>query len=156
MVACTTPPFRAAVRLNSGVRPGMQISRKFIVVAALLSACSAGQSSRWQYVTSDVDGARFYIDPSSVRAVGDHLETWELADFRDDGSGWKSMKSRVHYRCSQGTSAWLESEFYSGGMGTGTVVSSRKERDQSFKPPALDTPSSLLTKRVCSLPKPRA
>ena len=156
MVTCTITPFRAAVRLNSGVRPGMQIARKFIVVTALLSACSSDHSSRWQYVTSDADGARFYIDPSSVRAVGEHLETWELTDFRDDGSGWKSMKSRVLYRCSEGTSAWLESEFYSGSMGTGTVVSSRKERDQSFKPPDLDTPSSVLTKKVCSLTKPRA
>lgn len=33
MVTCTTPPFRAAVRLNSGVRPHEQQSREMEEVA---------------------------------------------------------------------------------------------------------------------------
>ncbi len=84
----------------------MKLSRSAILATALVTACSTNPGSRWEYVTSDPDGAKFYLDPSSIKVVGDHVEGVELADFQDDGSDWKSMKSYVHYRCAQGTAAW--------------------------------------------------
>ena len=134
----------------------MQLQRSLILAAALLVACTADPSTRWEYVTSDSDGAMFYLDKDSVKVVGDHVEAIELVDFRDDGSNWKSMKSRVHYRCSLGSSAWIDSDFYSEQMGKGTVVSSRQERDRSFKKPAPGTPSVELNRKACSLAASRA
>jgi hypothetical protein len=51
MVTCTTPPFRAAVRLNSGVRPHM---RFFWLLTAILTTCGCGVGSKsTQY---EIDG----------------------------------------------------------------------------------------------------
>ena len=129
----------------------MKLSRTAILAVAVITACSTSPSARWEYVATDSDGARFYLDPSSVKVVGDHVEAFELADFKEDGSDWKSMKSRVQYRCTQGTAAWLDSQFYSENMGKGSIVSTRQEKDQSFKTPAPNTPSAQLNKKACSL-----
>ena len=65
MVTCTTPPFRAAVRLNSGVRAHMRIFLAALTFLCL-TACATGPNSAGPtgcYSATDATRyVRFYLD----------------------------------------------------------------------------------------------
>ena len=65
MVTCTTPPFRAAVRLNSGVRAHMRIFLAALTFVCF-TACATGPTSTGPtgcYSSTDATRyVRFYLD----------------------------------------------------------------------------------------------
>src|SRR4051812_31769108 len=89
-----------------------------------LIACgnsAAATSAKWLHVA--VDGpSTYYVDETSIVMVGDHVEAIELADFPDDGSNWRSIRSEVRYKCTDGTAGVIRNEFFAGPMGTGAVI----------------------------------
>src|SRR3954447_20585133 len=87
---------------------------------------AAADSAKWIPVA--VDGpSTYYVDEASILLVGDHVEAIELADFPDDGSNWRSMRSKVHYICTNGTAGVIRNEFFAGPMGTGAVIKTQVE-----------------------------
>ena len=77
MVTCTTPPFRAAVRLNSGVSAS-QMKTKALLLAALLSLPALAQTTS-----------------SEISQLFKALET-SGCEFNRNGSWYSSQKASEH------------------------------------------------------------
>ena len=127
-----------------------QVMTRFVALAALLSAsCSTLPDSRWTYVADGNDASTFYVDVSSITAKSDHIEAWELADYLDDGSDWKSIKTLVYYKCGSLAAAKQQSVFLSGSMGGGRETKV-VHHGESYSTATPGTASEHLNKFVCS------
>jgi hypothetical protein len=108
----------------------------------------ARRGDGWNYVVTNQEGARFYIDLQTRRNWGELVEARELVDYNDNGTNWRSMTALVHYNCLLGTSAIRAISYFQGGMGTGRLVQTSGE-NKPFEPPVSGSPSEALHKVAC-------
>lgn len=126
---------------------------KTIVIAAAIvlafASCRKSAEAMWTYVMIDNDHTKFYVDASSIINKGDHVEAWELADYTDNGSPWRSAKTLVYYNCRSLTSTQRKTVYLSGSMGAGSEVQV-VEDNKDYSPSQSGTPAERLTLFVCS------
>ncbi len=91
------------------------------------------KTTKWQKYGSS-EGVVFYVDPDSVKRVGDIVYTRELVDENSSENG-KATSSIdvVAYDCSNRTYKSFSSVAYSGRMGTGALTVSKAESGKSEK-----------------------
>lgn len=122
---------------------------KRIVLAVLLSA-SLPASAVWVWVADAGETSR-YIDPTTLKKQGPSRVIWELTDYKAPTAyGNLSAISRWEYDCSADRKRLLTSAFYSGKMGTGSVISSNSSTSEwDHHPP--NSVGSALSKLICGL-----
>lgn len=91
------------------------------------------KTTKWQKYGSS-EGVVFYVDPDSVKRVGDIVYTRELVDENSSENGKAtSAIDVVVYDCANRTYKSLSSVNYSGRMGTGALAGSKAESGKSEK-----------------------
>ncbi|GHC12870.1 hypothetical protein GCM10010080_30510 [Thermomonas carbonis] len=107
MVTCTTPPFRAAVRLNSGVRPhmtiveiqGWQVGFNKVACTNIIRAATGIDLVQGKAITDGVlsgETQRVYVSDNSMaqQLVNDLTEIGAIASIAADGSVYHPAKPR--------------------------------------------------------------
>lgn len=91
------------------------------------------KTTKWQKYGSS-EGVVFYVDPDSIKRIGDIVYTRELVDESSAQNGKAtSAIDVVAYDCANRTYKSLSSVSYSGRMGTGALTSSKAESGKSEK-----------------------
>ena len=121
MVTCTTPPFRAAVRLNSGVRP---MHARFWLLTLLALSFRLNASSEWicsdppvreAFARADVAVAATVAGVSTKKTSDG---TWRQTILWRVDENWKGR----HYKGSQFTTRTLLAEPETVGTGESFVL----------------------------------
>lgn len=122
--------------------------KRILFVFLLTSSLPA--SAVWVWV-ADASDTSYYIDPTTLKKQGPSRVVWELADYKEASQyGNFSAISRLEYDCSAERKRLLTSAFYTGKMGTGSVIASNsKASEWDHHPPS--SVGNVLLKLICDL-----
>jgi hypothetical protein len=110
---------------------------KRLLFFILMMVCSLSWAD-WEY-TGQTDAFTYYVDKSTIRRNGKIAKMWVLEDFSeaqtnsDDGTKYKSEKSRFAFNCLEETVVSIAITQYSGSMGDGDVIWSNTRKESSWK-----------------------
>jgi hypothetical protein len=120
------------------------------ILFAFALTFSLPASAVWVWV-ADTDDATHYIDPTTLQKTGPSRIVWELTDYKEPTQyGIFSTVARWEYDCVVERKRVLTSAFYTGKMGTGSVITSNEKTSEWNHHP----PNSLgyaLLKLICGL-----
>jgi hypothetical protein len=110
--------------------------------------------AEWMLVSGDdAAGLAVYVDPGSIRQKGNMAKMWQLYDYktvqRVAGDSLLSMKRFNEYDCSEARTRMRGYTWFSGNMGSGSVVFSTTEVQQ-WEPVGSRTINHTLWKVACS------
>lgn len=92
------------------------------IFVLMLAASSSGVWGEWVKLTES-NTAISYIDPSTIRRVGNHRRVWVLQDLKQKGPlGAMSMRALEEYDCQEERRRFLSSTSFSGPMLQGEVL----------------------------------
>jgi len=111
-----------------------------ILCCGVLAACSRGDDSGSKSVADwtkvgETDGYVYYADHASIKKADETVTMSDLFDYktaRTEGSGAPALSKKIDrgYDCQNQKSQALKTTWYSGQMGTGSVVRSNSDSDQ--------------------------
>jgi hypothetical protein len=128
-----------------------------LLIAAVLAPAQA--RAEWQFIGSDDNGLRFFMDLSTKRQQGKYTLVWDREDYPKaqvaNGKSFNSAKTLTVYDCAEyryGTKSYLH---YSGKSGTGDVVhsASRELSEVDFEDAAPETTGEAMLKIACGKAK---
>lgn len=110
-----------------------------IVCGLLLTACNRGEEQTgppadWAK-TGETDGYVYYADHASIKKADEIVTMSDLFDYktaRTEGGGAPALSKKTErgYDCQNQKSQAIKTTWYSGKMGTGSVVRSSGDSDQ--------------------------
>lgn len=126
----------------------------FWLLITLLVLSRAPVYAEWMLVSGDdAAGLAVYVDPGTIRQKGNLAKMWQLYDYktvqRVAGDSLLSMKRFNEYDCSEARTRMLGYTWFSGNMGSGSVVFSTPEVQQ-WEPVGSRTINHTLWKVACS------
>ena len=126
----------------------------FWLLITLLVLSRAPVYAEWMLVSGDdAAGLAVYVDPGTIRQKGNLAKMWQLYDYktvqRVAGDSLLSMKRFNEYDCSEPRTRMLGYTWFSGNMGSGSVVFSTPEVQQ-WEPVGSRTINHTLWKVACS------
>jgi tetratricopeptide (TPR) repeat protein len=115
---------------------------------------AAGKPTSGWIPISDPDEATYYVDPSTIRRIGNKSKVWILYDLKkatvdNNGKALASAKSQDEFDCKEEQSRSLHTVAYSGTMGRGHVVSTDSTQSQ-WTPVVPDSVREAIMKFVCA------
>lgn len=121
--------------------------KKLIAVLALCLAIG-GASAAWEKI-SESDDATFYLDPATIRRVGNLRIVWELIDLKKrDPDGELSVRYKSEYDCKLEKHRFVYMSSHSGPMVTGQTIRARSVNENWVDIPPR-TPNEWTLKIVC-------
>ena len=100
------------------------MTRLFLI--ALLVLSSGPANAEWVLVDANNSGETVYVDPDTIRRKGGLVKMWALYDFKTIQAVWDtsflSRESQREYDCREDRTRRLALTYFSGNMGSGTVV----------------------------------
>ena len=124
-----------------------------LLLMILLVLSSGPTYAEWKSVNANNSGETIYIDPDTVRRMGDMVEMWTLYDFKTVQSVWSisfmSRESRREFDCIGQRTRRIALTYFSGNMGSGTVVYSDAD-EQKWEPVQPHSVAEILWKVACS------
>ena len=140
---------------NEGRLPRLPLAYLFgcWLLIALLMLNSGAAWAEWVLASgNDETGLLVYIDPDSIRRKGNMAKMWQLYDYRTvqtvAGDSLLSMKRFNEFDCVEERTRTLGYTWFSGNMGSGTVVFSTSEAQQ-WEPVGSRTINRTLWKAAC-------
>lgn len=110
-----------------------------IVCGLLLTACNRGEEQTgppadWAKA-GETDGYVYYADHASIKKADEIVTMTDLFDYktaRTEGGGAPALSKKTErgYDCQNQKSQAIKTTWYSGQMGTGSVVRSNGDSDQ--------------------------
>ena len=103
---------------------------KKILMMLMLLVSTKVLAVDWVKVSESADGSfTGYVDPQSIRRIGNKVRAWTLKDLKSDkkvvgSTRFLSMATRNEYDCFEDTHRTIDIYEYSAKMGTGDIVSS--------------------------------
>lgn len=94
-------------------------------IGLLLAMLSSGALATWVQVGDSLDPV--YVEPGTVRRVGDRVRMWSLLDYKipqspTPGVWYKSAKIQYEYDCKNEKVRQLYFSWHSGNMGRDGIV----------------------------------
>jgi len=127
------------------------MARQLLIIFLILS--SEPVYAEWVSVSANNPGETMYVDPGTIRRTGDMVTMWALYDFGTIQSVWSisfmSRESQREYDCIGKRTRRITLTYFSGAMGSGTVVYSDAD-EQKWKPIQPQSVAQLLWKIACS------
>jgi len=125
----------------------------FWLLITILVLSHAPVYAEWMLVSGDdAAGLAVYVDPGTIRQKGNLAKMWQLYDYktvqRVAGDSLLSMKRFNEYDCSEARTRMLGYTWFSGNMGSGSVVFSTPEVQQ-WEPVGSRTINHTLWKVAC-------
>ena len=126
------------------------MTRLFLI--ALLVLSSGPAYAEWVLVDANNSGETVYVDPDTIRRKGDLVKMWALYDFKTIQAVWDtsffSRESQREYDCIEERTRRLALTYFSGNMGSGTVVYSDAD-EQKWEPVQPGSVGEALRKVAC-------
>ena len=125
-----------------------------LILITLLVLLSGGQSyAEWVKVGTLDDGVTtVYLDPDTVRRIGDLVKLWELWDQTTEqilaDTSHRSSKAQSEYDCAQARQRGLSLTWFSGNMGRGKVVTTNSDEGM-WKPVTPGSVGETMWKLAC-------
>jgi hypothetical protein len=95
------------------------------ILLILLVVISYAANAEWVKV-SDNDYATVYVDRSAINIIDNIVTMWDMFDLKEpqkiDGKKYFSMTEQIEYDCKEKRSKVIESSYYDGNMGRGTIT----------------------------------
>lgn len=124
-----------------------------LLLMILLVLSSGPTYAEWKSVSANNSGETIYIDPDTVRRMGDMVEMWTLYDFKTVQSVWSisfmSRESRREFDCIGQRTRRIALTYFSGNMGSGTVIYSDAD-EQKWEPVQAHSVAEILWNVACS------
>ena len=136
------------------------LTRLFLILlcCGVLAACSrsddSGSKSAADWAKAgETDGYVYYADPASIKKADEIVTMSDLFDYkaaRTEGGGAPALSKKTErgYDCQNQKSQAIKTTWYSGQMGTGSVVRSNGDSDQ-LTPVMVGSPTAVLIKIAC-------
>ena len=149
-------PVPCSVTSNAG--PFLKLSQAFILglwlLVTFLVLSSEPVYAEWVLTSGDdTAGLAVYVDPGTIRRKGNLAKMWQLYDYKTvqtvAGDSLLSMKRFNEYDCTEERTRTLGYTWFSGNMGSGTVVYSTFEIQQ-WEPVVSRTINRTLWNVACS------
>ena len=114
------------------------------LLGVLLVLVAQPAIAQWVKV-SVTDGQTVYVDPDTIKRIGEVSRALEMADLSHPGpNGARSMRILSEYDCQEQKSRMLQITAFSGAMGSGTIVGiENKPTEWSYTPPKTSAASLL-------------
>jgi hypothetical protein len=95
------------------------------LLTIILLIVSVNSYAEWTLIGGS-DGYFVYADKATIRRNGDFVKMWSLTDFKTvqkvSGDSYLSQKMQTECDCKEERSRMLAFSWFSGQMGSGTVV----------------------------------
>ena len=149
-------PVPCSVANNAGSFPKLLlvylVGFWFLITLLLLS--SGAVYAGWVLTSGDDEaGLTVYVDPDSIRQKGNLAKMWQLYDYKTvqtvAGDSLLSFKRYNEYDCTEARTRMLAYTWFSGNMGSGTVVYSTPD-EQQWEPVVPRSINQTLWKVACS------
>ncbi|OGS96966.1 MAG: hypothetical protein A3H31_10940 [Gallionellales bacterium RIFCSPLOWO2_02_FULL_57_47] len=124
------------------------------ILSLLLAVASSNAAAGW-IVVSWSDTTIDYIDPTSIRRVGDRVKMWHLIDLKTAESKirgvspFMSSRAQHEYDCKEEQSRVLFVSFHSKNMAEGITVSRNSYPESNWSPVPPGTTTEALWKIAC-------
>jgi hypothetical protein len=154
-------PFRrfsvqCAITYNAGpfLKLTLAYFSGFWILITLLLLSSGSAYAEWVSIGSSESGGGYtvYVNPDTIRRKGDLVKMWILLDYKTiqtvAGTSHLSVRSQHQYDCAEDRHRRLAYTFFSGNMGSGTVVYSNPDEGK-WEPVASDSVAEGLWKIAC-------
>lgn len=108
----------------------MRVELKRIALTLSLMLATAPACADWVRV-GKTNMAVHYVDPATVRSVGNFRQVWAMQDMVDwDFNGVRSMRLLQEYDCAAARFRFVEIAAHAGAMGGGQVLAEYAMRDR--------------------------
>ncbi len=126
----------------------------FWFLITLLVLSSGPAYAEWELLYRHDDrGETMYVDTDTIRRKGDVVKWWELYDHKtvqtDAGHSYLSSKVQREYDCAEERNRTLAYTWFSGHMGSGTVVYNSSNKGK-WAPVAPGSVGQALWKAACN------
>lgn len=125
--------------------------RLFLITLLVLSSGPA--HAEWVLVGANNSGETVYVDRDTIRRKGDMVKMWALYDFKTIQTVWDtsflSRESQREYDCVEERTRRIALTYFSGNMGSGTVVYSDAD-EQKWEPVQPQSVAHILWTVACS------
>lgn len=149
-------PVPCSVANNAGSFPKLLLAYllELWLLITLLVLSSGAVYAGWVLTSGDDEaGLTVYVDPDSIRQKGNLAKMWQLYDYKTvqsvAGDSLLSFKRYNEYDCTEARTRMLAYTWFSGNMGSGTVVYSTPD-EQQWEPVAPRSINQALWKVACS------
>jgi hypothetical protein len=120
---------------------------RFILMLLLLIAGSPAWAE-WVKVSETDDGSS-YIDPATIRRIGDVRRVWVLQDLKQSSIGVMSRRALEEFDCKEERRRILTLSSHSGAMASGDVIATDNSPGEwDYLPP--NTPGATILGIVCA------
>ena len=128
--------------------------KRILSSALLMFACSAAHAE-WVEVSKSDDGLNTnYVDPTSVKRVGELVKMWIMSDYKTihsfDGINYLSTVHQDEFDCKNELGRVLYVAFYSSAMASGYSTKNINQPHSQWKPIAPNSIRKSLLEYACS------
>ena len=124
-----------------------------LLLMIILALSSGPAYAEWEPVNTNNSGETMYVDRGTILRTGDMVKMWALYDFTTIQSVWNvsfmSRESQREYDCIGKRTRRITLTYFSGNMGSGTVVYSDAD-EHKWEPVQPHSVSEILWKVACS------
>jgi hypothetical protein len=128
------------------------MTRRLLLITLLLLS-SRPAYAEWVSVSANNSGETVYVDPGTIRRTGDMVKMWALYDFKTIqtvlDTSFLSRESQREYDCVEERTRRIALTYFTGNMGSGTVVYSDAD-EQKWEPVQPQSVAQSLWKVACA------
>mgnify|MGYP003704905029 CR=1 FL=1 len=124
--------------------------KKYLLLASFF--CLSAHAD-WQLLYTEDNGAKYFIDLSTVTVVDNHKRVWVLNELpKANAQGAKSFRSIEEYDCTQFKGRVMQIAAFSGEMASGELLA-RGQGNGNWIQPDSGTLDETIFQKVCAAVK---